>query len=45
MCSHVTTNTTVMSASFLCMLLHAKDHGAEKERDVTGLEKGCRRSV
>jgi hypothetical protein len=25
------------------MLLYAKDHGAERERDVTGLEKGCRR--
>ena len=45
MCSHVTTHVTVTPAACLCMFLYAKDHGAERERDVTGLEKGCRRSV
>jgi hypothetical protein len=45
MCSHVTTYVTVTSAACFCMLLYAKDHGAERERDVTGLEKGCRRFV
>jgi hypothetical protein len=45
MCSHVTTHVTVTSAACLCMFLHAKDHGAEKERDMTRLEKGCCRFV
>ena len=40
-CSHVTIHVIVMSAACLCMFLYAKDHGAERERDVTGLEKGC----
>jgi hypothetical protein len=45
MCSHVTTHVTVTSAACLCMFLYVKDHGVERERDVTGLEQGCRRSV
>jgi len=44
-CSHVTTHVTVTSAACLCMFLYVKDHGEERERDVTGLEKGCRRFV
>ena len=43
--SHVTTPVTVTSAACLCMFLYAKDHGAERERDVTRLEKGCCRFV
>jgi hypothetical protein len=39
MCSQV---ITVTSAACLCMFLHVKDHGTERERDVTRLEKGCR---
>ena len=35
MSSHVTTHVTVTSAACLCISLHAKDHGAERERDVT----------
>ena len=45
MCSHVTIHVIVTSAACLCMFLYAKDHGAERERDVTGLEKGCCRFV
>jgi hypothetical protein len=45
MCSHVTIHVTVTSTACLCMFLYVKDHGAERERDVTRLEKGCRRSV
>ena len=43
--SHVTTHVTVTSVACLCMFYYAKDHGVERERDVTGLEKGCRRFV
>jgi hypothetical protein len=35
MCSHVTTHVTVTSVACLYMLLYAKDHGEERERDVT----------
>ena len=45
MCSHVTIHVIVTSAACLCMFLYAKDHEAERERDVTGLEKGCCRFV
>ena len=41
MCSHVTIHVTVLSGVCLCMFLY--DH--RDKRDVTGLEKGCRRSV
>ena len=43
MCCHVTTHVNVTSAACLCIFLYAKDHGAKRERDVTGLEKGYRR--
>ena len=45
MCCHITTHVNVTSAACLCIFLDAKDHGAERERDVTGLEKGYRRFV
>ena len=45
MCCHVTTHVIVTSAVCLCMFLYAKDHGAERERDFTGLEKGYRRFI
>ena len=45
MCSHVNTYVTVTSDVCMCMFLYAKDQGAEGERDVTGLEKDCHRSV
>ena len=35
MCSHVTTHVTVTSVACLYMLLYAKYHGEERERDVT----------
>ena len=35
MCSHVTTHVTVTSVACLFKFLYAKDHGEERERDVT----------